>query len=159
MNKKRVIILGSTGSIGKNAIKVLRNLRNEFEIVALTAHSNFKLLAEQAAEFQVKKLVLADKNSAEELKKSVSSDTTVYCDENAASEIIINDNIDIVLCAIIGTGGFIPVLNAIRHNKRIALASKEVYNPLADNLHIDFLPSGEYDSIPNRLSHNFHQPK
>ena len=57
MSRKRVAILGSTGSIGKNAIKVLRNLQSDFEIVALTANSNFQLLAEQANEFNVKNLV------------------------------------------------------------------------------------------------------
>ena len=126
MSRKRVAILGSTGSIGKNAIKVLRNLQSDFEIVALTANSNFQLLAEQANEFHVKNLVLANKDAAEKLRPLVASDVKVYCSEKATSEIIINEDIDIVLCAIIGIGGFIPVLNAIKHNKRIALASKEV---------------------------------
>ncbi|MBQ9788844.1 MAG: 1-deoxy-D-xylulose-5-phosphate reductoisomerase [Lentisphaeria bacterium] len=126
MSRKRVAILGSTGSIGKNAIKVLRNLQDDFEIAVLTANRNFEVLAEQANEFKVKKLVMADKSAAGELRSLVSDDTQIYSSENSASELIINENIDIVLCAIIGTGGFIPVLNAIKHNKRIALASKEV---------------------------------
>ncbi len=154
MSKKRVIILGSTGSIGKNAIKVLRNFQDEFEVVALTAHSNFKLLAEQAAEFQVKKLVLADKNAAEELKKSVPSHTAVYSDENAPSEIIINDNIDIVLCAIIGTGGFIPVLNTIRHNKRIALASKEVMVMAGEFINAELAKHPTSEIIPVDSEHS-----
>lgn len=154
MSKKRVAILGSTGSIGKNAIKVLRNLQNDFEIALLTANSNFQLIAEQAAEFKVKKLVMADKFAAEKLKNLVSSDTDVYYSENATSELIISENIDIVLCAIIGTGGFIPVLNAIKHNKRIALASKEVMVMAGEFINNELLKHPASTIIPVDSEHS-----
>jgi 1-deoxy-D-xylulose-5-phosphate reductoisomerase len=154
MSKKRVAILGSTGSIGKNTIKVLRNLQNDFEIALLTANSNFQLIAEQAAEFKVKKLVMADKFAAEKLKNLVSSDTDVYYSENATSELIISENIDIVLCAIIGTGGFIPVLNAIKHNKRIALASKEVMVMAGEFINNELLKHPASTIIPVDSEHS-----
>ena len=154
MSRKRVAILGSTGSIGRNAIKVLRNLQDDFEIAVLTANRNFEVLAEQANEFKVKKLVMADKSAAEELRSLVSDDTQIYSSENSASELIINENIDIVLCAIIGTGGFIPVLNAIKHNKRIALASKEVMVMAGEFINRELLKHPASTIIPVDSEHS-----
>ena len=99
MSRKRVAILGSTGSIGKNAIKVLRNLQSDFEIVALTANSNFQLLAEQANEFHVKNLVLANKDAAEKLRSLVASDVKVYCSEKATALPCGTTLIDLIIIA------------------------------------------------------------
>ncbi len=126
MNKKKIVILGSTGSVGINAVKVAKHLDSELEVVGLVARNNVELLAQQAAELNCR-FVVTSKKAAEAKLRSLAPDScTVMAGEEAMSELVVRAEVDTVVCAIVGTGGLAPVLNAIKAGKDIALASKEV---------------------------------
>lgn len=122
-SKKRIALLGSTGSIGTQSLEVARHLKDEIEIVGLCAGQQVELLSKQAKEFSAKWLM--SQNNAE-LQKHVSSESRIIFDEDELCAAVSADNIDIVLCAISGTAGLKPVLSAIEAGKTIALASKEI---------------------------------
>ncbi len=124
--KKNLAILGSTGSIGENALNVVRHLPGELSIVALAAGRNYRRLAEQALEFGVKKLALRDDSAFSDLKKSLPDSISCHSGIEGICEIACAPEVDIVLCSIVGIEGVFPVLSAIRSGKDIALASKEV---------------------------------
>ncbi len=124
--KKKVVILGASGSIGQNAVRVLEALRGEFEVVGMVARNNAARLAEQAARLDCRELVIADESRLGELRRLAPSGARCQCGVGAIVELVTRGEVDTVLCAIVGTGGLLPVLAALRAGKRIALASKEV---------------------------------
>ncbi|MBE6369582.1 MAG: 1-deoxy-D-xylulose-5-phosphate reductoisomerase [Lentisphaerae bacterium] len=124
--KKKVVVLGSSGSIGKNTVKVLEMFSDRFEVAGLAVKSSVELLAEQAHKLNCRNLVTADQAGMEKLKTLVPEHTLCRCGESALVDLVTQADVDIVVCAIVGTGGLLPVLAALRANKRVALASKEV---------------------------------
>ncbi len=124
--RKKAVILGSTGSVGENAVRVALHLADELEVVGLAAGRNYSRLAEQAQALGCKKLVISDPLLEASLKALLPSDVQVMSGASALIELVSSDDVDIVLCSIVGTGGLMPVMEAIRHGKDIALASKEV---------------------------------
>ncbi|MDD3696143.1 MAG: 1-deoxy-D-xylulose-5-phosphate reductoisomerase [Lentisphaeria bacterium] len=122
-HKKRLAILGSTGSIGRQSLEVVRHLSSEFELVGLVAGRQSALLAEQALEFQPQ-WVMSQQNQA--LQGKLPAHTRILDNEEQLCEQLAGPDIDLVLCAIVGTAGLLPVLSAIRSGKDIALASKEI---------------------------------
>lgn len=122
---KSIAILGSTGSIGTQALDVCR--QNGFEVSAVTARKNVKLLEEQIREFKVKYAAVEDESAYKELKTAVSdTDVKLFCGAEGIKEIASNPNCgDTVLNSIVGIAGFMPTLCAIRSKKNIALANKE----------------------------------
>lgn len=125
--KKRIALLGATGSIGKNALRVIRSLKNEFKITVLAAAGNdLPALAEAASEFHVPHVAVADETKYRELCTLLPETSSAYAGMKAITELAASDTVDLVLCAIVGIHGIRPVLAAIEAGKTVALASKEV---------------------------------
>src|SRR5688572_1101018 len=123
---KKVVLLGSTGSIGTSTIKVVEDLGGQLRLVGLAAGNNVKLLAEQAAKHQPEALCIQKPDKAAELQKALNSLTKVYSGDEGLVELATLPSADIVLIAIVGTAGLKPALAAIRAGKDIAVASKEI---------------------------------
>lgn len=124
--KKRVAILGSTGSIGTQALEVIRENPDYFEVEVLTAYNNIYLLAKQAKEFQPNTVVIGNELKYDELVTLLEGfPVKIYAGNDAISQIVEMDTIDIVLTAMVGYSGLLPTINAIKSGKTIALANKE----------------------------------
>ena len=122
--KKKITILGSTGSIGVNALNVINNL--DIDVVGLSANTNSKLLIEQAKKFQPKSVSIVDEDAyliVKDALKNTSID--VLCGKNGLLEISSRDDVDLVLNAIVGSSGMLPTVYAIRAGADIALSNKE----------------------------------
>ena len=122
---RNIAILGSTGSIGRNALEVIRSHPEHFKATVLTAHSNIQLLIEQAEEFHPAGIVVSDPKSETLVRDEVSPDTTVYVGVSGLEQAVSRDDVDVVLSALVGFVGLRPTIAAIRHKKAIALANKE----------------------------------
>ena len=124
--KKKVAILGSTGSIGTQALDVIAANPDHFSVELLTSNSKAHLLVEQAIRFQPATVVIADKNQYAFVKESLASHPIkVFAGEESLSQVMELDGADIVLTAVVGFAGLKPTLAAIRSGKQIALANKE----------------------------------
>lgn len=123
---KNVVILGSTGSIGENSLQVAKHLGDAIQVVGVAAGRCAERLAEQAAEFGCRWAYIADPSRARGLPDLLPDGCRAVDDENALCELVAAPDVDLVLCAIVGTAGLRPVLAAIEAGKDIALASKEV---------------------------------
>ncbi|MDP3790645.1 MAG: 1-deoxy-D-xylulose-5-phosphate reductoisomerase [Candidatus Omnitrophota bacterium] len=122
---RRIAILGSTGSIGVNALKVASSLGKEVEIIALSADSNIKVLARQVNIFNPKVICVRDGSYAQKIKKIIPSCVKVLCGNDGLEEIASRADIDTVLFAISGLSCTKPLIKAIESKKKIALANKE----------------------------------
>ncbi|MDD5439462.1 MAG: 1-deoxy-D-xylulose-5-phosphate reductoisomerase [Candidatus Omnitrophica bacterium] len=122
---KRIVILGSTGSIGTNALDVIRHNPDRFKVVGLAANGNASVLARQAAEFKVRTVALYDKGMVPLLKASVPKRTRIYAGLDGVEAVARLPEADCVLVAIGGTLSILPLIAAIKAGKEIALASKE----------------------------------
>ncbi|MEO8147040.1 MAG: 1-deoxy-D-xylulose-5-phosphate reductoisomerase [Bacteroidia bacterium] len=124
--KKRIAILGSTGSIGTQALDVIRQQQDIFEVEVLTAHGNADLLIQQALQFNPNVVVIADESQYQKVKEGLAAtDIKVYAGYDAVTQVVEMDTIDVVLTALVGYSGLKPTLAAIRAGKPIALANKE----------------------------------
>ncbi len=124
--KKRIAILGSTGSIGTQALDVISKNPDHFEVEVLTAYNNVELLAKQAIEFEPNTVVIANESKYDELVQSLKDfPIKIYAGDEAISQIVEMDSIDVVLTAMVGYSGLLPTINAIKSGKTIALANKE----------------------------------
>ena len=124
--KKRIAILGSTGSIGTQALNVIRRHRDLFEVEVLCAGSNADLLVRQAVEFQPNAVVIADKGKYSQVSEALADkDIKVFAGEESMVDLMEMPSIDLVLAAIVGFAGLKPTLRAIESGKPIALANKE----------------------------------
>lgn len=117
--------MGSTGSIGMNALELIRNFKDEFFITGLTVNDKIDLLEEQIKEFNPSAVVVKNKEKAKELRQRIGNRCKVLDGENGLIEITRNENYDILLSAIVGFAGLKPTIEAIKLGKRIALANKE----------------------------------
>ncbi|HEY3661061.1 MAG TPA: 1-deoxy-D-xylulose-5-phosphate reductoisomerase [Candidatus Udaeobacter sp.] len=126
MNRKRVVILGATGSIGESALKVARDIPERMEIVGLAAKSNAQKLALAANEVRPESVCLLDETQIDVLRKALDYDPRIFLGESGLVEIACLTSADIVLVAIVGTGGLRPALAAIKAGKDLAVASKEI---------------------------------
>lgn len=146
--KKQIAILGSTGSIGTQALQVIAEHPDLYEAYALTAHSHAELLAEQARRFMPEAVVIANPDKYGELKEALADlPVKVYAGEDALCQIVESSPIDIVLTAMVGYAGLRPTMNAIRAGKAIALANKEtlvvagdLITRLVEEYHVPILP-------------------
>ncbi len=124
--KKNIAILGSTGSIGKQTLEVVKCHPDQFQVEVLTANNNTELLVAQAIEFKPNVVVIADESKYEEVAGTLHKyDTKVYAGEQALCSVMEMDTIDVVLTALVGYSGLKPTLRAIESGKNIALANKE----------------------------------
>jgi 1-deoxy-D-xylulose-5-phosphate reductoisomerase len=124
--KKRIAILGSTGSIGKQALEVIEAHANAFEVEVLTAQDNATLLIQQAKKFNPNAVVISNDKHYDLVKNALAGDNIkVYAGENALASVVQMDSIDLVLTALVGYAGLKPTIKAIEAGKTIALANKE----------------------------------
>jgi 1-deoxy-D-xylulose-5-phosphate reductoisomerase len=123
---KQISILGSTGSIGVNALNVVRRLQDRFQIVGLAAGKNVELLRQQALEFHPKIVSVADSTAVTGLRAELEPNgTRVVCGQEGSVEVATHPDTVIVLSAMVGAKGFLPTLKAISAGKDVALANKE----------------------------------
>ena len=123
---KRIAILGSTGSIGKNALRVIDALGPQYRIVALSAHSSVQLLAEQARRYKPKFVAITNADYVVPLRDAIGSlDVEILTGPDSLTEIAQLDGVDIVLTAVVGVVGLGAVLAAARKGKQLAVANKE----------------------------------
>jgi 1-deoxy-D-xylulose-5-phosphate reductoisomerase len=126
MKRKRVVILGATGSIGESALKVARDIPERMEIVGLAANSNAQKLAAAANEIRPESVCLVDETKIDILRKALNYEPRIFAGEEGLREIACLTNAEMVLVAIVGTGGLRPTLAAIEAGKDLAVASKEI---------------------------------
>ena len=126
MKRKRVVILGATGSIGESALKVARDIPERMEIVGLAANSNAQKLAAAANEIRPESVCLVDETKIDILRKALNYQPRIFAGEEGLREIACLTNAEMVLVAIVGTGGLRPALAAIEAGKDLAVASKEI---------------------------------
>lgn len=154
--KRHIAILGSTGSIGRQALDVVRQHRDLFEVELLTANNSSELLISQALEFEPNTVVICNECKYEEVADALQpNDIKVFAGMDSVCELVQSDNIDIVLTALVGFSGLRPTVAAIRAGKIIALANKETLvagghavMALAKKFHSPILPvDSEHSAI------------
>jgi 1-deoxy-D-xylulose-5-phosphate reductoisomerase len=126
MKRKRVVILGATGSIGESALKVARDIPERMEIIGLAANSNAEKLAATANETRAPAVCLVNETKMDALKRALEYKPRVFSGDAGLREIACLTDADMVLVAIVGTGGLRPALTAIEAGKDLAVASKEI---------------------------------
>jgi 1-deoxy-D-xylulose-5-phosphate reductoisomerase len=157
MKKKQIAILGSTGSIGTQALQVIQEHADLYEVYCLTANNKVELLAQQAHQFKPAAIVIANEARYDELKRLMDDmpEVKVYAGKQALDEIVEANPIDIVLTAMVGFAGLSPTIHAIKARKAIALANKEtlvvageLIQDLATQYHAPILPvDSEHSAI------------
>ena len=126
MEKQRIALLGSTGSIGVQTLDIVRENSDRFEVTTLTAHHNWQQLAQQAIEFNVDSVVIADPKHYNDLSAVLASyPIKVYAGDDAVAQVASDDNVDVVVNALVGYAGLLPTVAAVKRSKKIALANKE----------------------------------
>ena len=161
--KKQIAILGSTGSIGTQALQVIEEHPDLYEVYALTANNKADLLAEQARKFHPEVVVIANEDRYLQLKEALEDlPVKVYAGNDALSQLVEAGPIDIVLTAMVGYAGLRPTINAIKAGKTIALANKEtlvvageLVTRLANEYHAPILPvDSEHSAVFQCLEMN-----
>ena len=157
MKKQQICILGSTGSIGTQALDVIEQHSDLYEVYCLTANNRVKELAEQAHKFHPAAVVIANENHYEELQDMLSDepDIKVYVGAQALCDIVQAEPIDMVLASMVGFSGLEPTIHAIKARKKICLANKEtlvvageLICNLAQEYHVPILPvDSEHSAI------------
>ena len=122
--KKKIAILGSTGSIGKTLIEIIKKDKKKFDVILLTAHKNYKEILKQAKILKVKNLIITNEKSFEELKKRKLVKINIFNNYETFNNIF-KKKIDYVMSSITGINGLEPTIKIIKHTKKIAIANKE----------------------------------
>jgi 1-deoxy-D-xylulose-5-phosphate reductoisomerase len=123
---KKIVLLGSSGSIGENALRVVQALSPTLKVVGLAVNRNYRRVLQQARQFNVKHVAVADKDMAGMCKAAAPAGIKVHQGDAGVEEIAALEDADVVLCALVGMAGLKPVLSAIRNGTDVALATKEV---------------------------------
>ena len=123
--KKKIAILGSTGSIGQNLLKIVNRDKKKYEIVLLTANKNYLQLLKQAKKFKVKNIIIKDNESFKKIKKKNNIKYINIYNDFESYKKIFRKKINYVMSSISGTEGLIPTIKIIKHTKKIAIANKE----------------------------------
>ena len=161
--KKKIAILGSTGSIGTQALEVIEEHSNLYEAYILTANNQVDKLIEQARKYQPEAVVIANKQHYDKLKEALADlPIKVYAGAKALEEVVQDAQVDMVLTALVGFSGLRPTISAIRAKKPIALANKEtmvvageLINQLCDDNRVPLLPvDSEHSAIFQSLQGN-----
>ena len=121
--KKKIVILGSTGSIGKSTLEVIKKDKKNFDVILLTANNNYKKLIQQAKQFKAKNVLIKNEKFFSRVKNSLKK-TKVYSGEISLKKII-SGKLDYTMSAIVGVAGLQPTLDAIKISKTVAIANKE----------------------------------
>lgn len=153
-DKKKIAILGSTGSIGTQALEIAREQKDKIEIEVLTANSNADLLIAQAKEFNPNHVVIADESKYQQVKDALAGDDIkVFAGSKAIADIMDITSADTVLTAMVGYSGLLPTIKAIENKKRIALANKETL-VVAGELITRLCAENRVDLIPVDSEHS-----
>jgi 1-deoxy-D-xylulose-5-phosphate reductoisomerase len=164
---KKIAILGSTGSIGTQALDVVQANPDHFTVEVLTAHSNADLLIEQAKKFKPNAVVIGDESKYQIVKDALwNDDIKVYAGQEALEQIVESTEIELVLTALVGAAGLKPTVNAINAGKTIALANKEtlvvagdLVTALAKSKAVNIYPvDSEHSAIFQCLAGEWHNP-
>ncbi len=155
---KRIVILGSTGSIGKSTLDVVRHYPEHFQVIGLSARNNISLLAQQAKEFRVKEIGIAGHHNFKELK-TLCPECNIHAGEASYTALCNIKNIDMVVSSIVGADGLLPTYTAIKNGHDVALANKEslvlagdIIIPLAKKMGCTITPiDSEHSAIWNLL--------
>lgn len=165
--KKRIAILGSTGSIGTQTLEVVAQHKDRFAVEVLTANNNADLLIKQAGEFKPNVVVIGNDSLYDKVFSALDPlDIKVYAGDNALNSVVQMDTVDIVLTALVGYSGLKPTIAAIEAGKPIALANKEtlvvageLVTRLAQQKGVNILPvDSEHSAIFQCLVGEFHNP-
>lgn len=166
-DKRHIAILGSTGSIGTQALEVVESQPDLFVVSLLTAGKNARLLIEQAKKFKPNTVVIGEASLLDEVRKELwPLDIKVFAGADAIEQSVAMEEIDIVLTAMVGFSGLKPTINAIKNNKHIALANKEtlvvageLITKLAQEHAVNIYPvDSEHSAIFQCLAGEFHNP-
>ena len=166
-NKKTIAILGSTGSIGTQALDVVEANPDYLEVEVLTAQNNCDLLIEQAAKFKPNVVVIGNEEHYDKVFGALDPlDIKIYAGQNALTHVVQMDNIDVVLTALVGYAGLAPTIKAIEAGKHIALANKEtlvvageLITKMAEEKGVNIYPvDSEHSAIFQCLVGEFHNP-
>ncbi|MDR3610982.1 MAG: 1-deoxy-D-xylulose-5-phosphate reductoisomerase [Ignavibacteriaceae bacterium] len=152
---KKVLVLGSTGSIGNNTLNVIRNLPGQFKVTALTVNTRIDLLKPQIEEFNPEIVVVKEEKPAEELRKRLNGKIEVLSGIKGLCSVASGCEYDIFIGAMVGSAGLAPTIEAIKRGKRIALANKEtlvvageLVNELSKKYNAEILPvDSEHSAI------------
>ncbi len=164
---KKIAILGSTGSIGTQALEVVDAHPGRFEVEVLTANNNVDLLIEQAKKYDPNTVVIGNKEKYPQLSKALEkTDVKVYAGEEAIAQVVQIGSVDVVLTAMVGFAGLLPTINAIQAGKQIALANKEtlvvagdIITKLSLENKVSILPvDSEHSAIFQCQAGEFHNP-
>ena len=164
---KNIAILGSTGSIGQQALEVIDNNPERFTVEVLTANNNVSLLIEQAKKFRPNVVVIANEEKYDVVSNALAGeDIKVYAGSAALAQVVEMGSVDLVLTAMVGYSGLIPTINAVKAKKQIALANKEtlvvagdLINRLAIENKVDILPvDSEHSAIFQCLAGEYMNP-
>lgn len=167
IKKKHIAILGSTGSIGTQALEVIQANPDRFQVEVLTAQNNCDLLIQQAIAFRPNAVVIGNEGYYDKVFDALDQhDIKVYAGENALSSVVQMDSIDLVLTALVGYAGLKPTIKAIESGKPIALANKEtmvvageLITTLAEENGVNIYPvDSEHSAIFQCLVGEFHNP-
>jgi len=142
---KNIVILGSTGSIGKNALNVIAKFPERFKVLGLAAGKNIELLKEQIVRFKPKLVAVADPESCSSLKKELSGCSItldVLCGIEGVCTVAAMSDADTVISAIVGSAGLLPTLAAVKEGKIVALANKETLVMAGDIVNAEVKKSG-----------------
>lgn len=166
-NPRSIAILGSTGSIGTQALDVIREQQGRFNVEVLTSNNNVDLLIRQALEFKPNAVVIGETKHYAKLKEALTSEPVkIYSGAEALEQVVQMDTIDMVLTALVGYAGLRPTLSAIRAGKQIALANKEtlvvageLVTGLAKEKSVNIYPvDSEHSAIFQCLAGEWHNP-
>jgi 1-deoxy-D-xylulose-5-phosphate reductoisomerase len=164
---KRIAIMGSTGSIGEQALDVIRAHSDSFSAEVLACYANAPLLIKQALEFEPNAVVIGDENRYEEVKNALAAtDVKVFAGSKSMEDIVEMDSVDMVLASIVGFAGLKSTLHAIRAGKAVALANKETLVVAGDLIrreaqsrNVRIYPvDSEHSAIFQCLAGEFHNP-
>ncbi len=122
---KKIVVLGSTGSIGENALKVVDSLPDKLQVVALAVNTNYERVLEQAKQFGVKIVAVTDPVKAAECAKVAPAGVEVLCGDDGLEAAAALDDVDIVVCAVVGMAGLKPTMAAVSRGTDVAIATKE----------------------------------
>ena len=166
-DKKGIVILGSTGSIGTQALEVISAYPEYFDLQVITAGKNAELLIDQALKYQPNTIVIGDENQYVKVKEALKDeDIHVYCGEDALCQVVESNEIHTVLTALVGYAGLKPTIHAINAGKTIALANKEtlvvageLITKLAKEKGVNIYPvDSEHSAIFQCIVGEFHNP-
>jgi len=165
--KKRIAILGSTGSIGSQALEVIAQNPDKFEVEVITANNSVDLLIQQAKKYQPNAVVVANENNYSFVAEALKNEPIkVYAGADALNQVVQMETVDLVLTAMVGYSGLIPTYNAVKAGKNIALANKEtlvvageIITKIAQEKKVEILPvDSEHSAIFQCLVGEFMNP-